>query len=172
MGGFPPWLWWFLGLWLKSRCQHVESGPTLSLPHTVMFPFPRFPEFSLLGGCPSLYFHGPSSLSPSSLFLPPLLCLCISPSFFFIIFNFYWSIVALQQSESAMEVFVTWSCPTLCDPMDCSPSGSFVHGILQARILEGVAIPFFRGIFPTQGSNLGLLHCRQILYHLSHQGSP
>ena len=37
------------------------------------------------------------------------------------------------------------SCPTLCDLMDCSPPGSFVHGILQARILEWVAIPFSRG---------------------------
>ena len=36
------------------------------------------------------------------------------------------------------------SCPALCDPMDCSPSGSSVHGILQARILEGVAVPFSR----------------------------
>ena len=35
--------------------------------------------------------------------------------------------------------------PTLCDPMDCSPPGSSVHGILQARILEWVAIPFSRG---------------------------
>ena len=34
------------------------------------------------------------------------------------------------------------SCPTLCDPMDCSLPGSSVHGILQARILEWVAIPF------------------------------
>ena len=34
------------------------------------------------------------------------------------------------------------SCPTLCDPIDSSPSGSFVHGILQARILEWVAISF------------------------------
>ena len=40
---------------------------------------------------------------------------------------------------------VTKSCPTLCDPMDCSPPGSTVHGILQARILEWVAIPFSRG---------------------------
>ena len=47
-----------------------------------------------------------------------------------------------------------------------------VHGILQARILEWVAFPFSRGIFPTQGSNPGLLHCRQILYQLSHEGSP
>ena len=37
------------------------------------------------------------------------------------------------------------TCPVLCDHMDCSPSGSSVHGILQARILEWVAIPFFRG---------------------------
>ena len=37
------------------------------------------------------------------------------------------------------------SCPTLCDPMDCSPSGSSVHRILQARILEWVAISFSRG---------------------------
>ena len=56
--------------------------------------------------------------------------------------------------------------------MDCSLPGSSVHGILQARILEWVAISFSRGIFPTQGSNPGLLHCRWVLYFLSHQGSP
>ena len=38
-------------------------------------------------------------------------------------------------------VLVTQSCPTLCDPMDCSLLGSSVHGILQARILEWVAMP-------------------------------
>ena len=64
------------------------------------------------------------------------------------------------------------SCPTLCDPMDHSLPGSSVHGIFQARVLEWVAISFSRVIFPTQGSNLGLLHLRQTLYHLSHQGSP
>ena len=53
--------------------------------------------------------------------------------------------------------------------MDCSPLGSSIHEILQARILVGVAIHFLLwGIFPTQGSNLGLLHCRQILFRLSH----
>ena len=41
-------------------------------------------------------------------------------------------------------MFLDQSCPTLCDPMDCSPPGSSVHGILQARILEWVAIPFSR----------------------------
>ena len=60
---------------------------------------------------------------------------------------------------------VTQSFVTLCDPTDCSLPGSSVHGILQVRIL-----PFLlQGIFLTQGSNPGLLHYRQILYHLSHQ---
>ena len=49
---------------------------------------------------------------------------------------------------------------------------STVHGILQAGILEWVACSLLQGIFPTQGSNPGLLHCRWILYQLSHQGSP
>ena len=69
---------------------------------------------------------------------------------------------------------VTQSCPTLGDPTDCSPPGSSVHWILQARILEWVAVPSSReGIFLTQGSNLRflrLLHCRWVLYRLSHGG--
>ena len=44
-----------------------------------------------------------------------------------------------------MKVLVTQSCPTLCNPMDCSPPGFSIHGILQARILEWVAISFSRG---------------------------
>ena len=62
-------------------------------------------------------------------------------------------------------------CPTLCDPVDCSLPGASVHGILQARILEWVAMLFSKGIFLNQGSKPGLLHFRQTLYHLSHQGS-
>ena len=54
--------------------------------------------------------------------------------------------------------------------MGSNPPGSYVCRILQARILEWVAICFSRGPSLTQGSNLGLLHCRQILYHLSHWG--
>ena len=65
---------------------------------------------------------------------------------------------------------VAQSCLTLCDPMDCSPPGSSVHGILQARILEWAAISFSRG--SSQESNPGLPHCGQTLYPLSHQGSP
>ena len=44
-----------------------------------------------------------------------------------------------------VKVLVTQLCPTLCDPMDCSPPCSSVHGILQARMLEWVAIRFSRG---------------------------
>ena len=44
-----------------------------------------------------------------------------------------------------VKVLVTQSCPTLYDSMDCSPSGSSVHGILQATLLEWVAISFSRG---------------------------
>ena len=55
--------------------------------------------------------------------------------------------------------------------MDYSPLGSSVHGISQIRILECIANSLLQMIFPTQGSNLGLLYCRQILYHLSNKGS-
>ena len=131
-----------------------------------------------------------------------------------------------------MLCLVTQSFLTFCDPMDCSWPGSSVHGILQARTLEWVAMPSSRvssqgikprtpalqadslpteppgkpkskewvawwaavygvaqsrtrlkrlsssslsllqGIFPTQESNGGCLHCRLILYLLYYQGSP
>ena len=66
-----------------------------------------------------------------------------------------------------VKVKVAQLCLTLFDPTDYT-----VQGLLQARILEWVAFPFSRGIFPTQGSNPGLPHCRRILYQLSHKGSP
>ena len=112
----------------------------------------------------------------------------------------------LSQPTDCM--LVAQACLTLCNHMDCSPQGSSVYGILQAGILEELAIPFFRGsfrlrikprshklqadslpaepqqklkntgvgslsllqwIFPTQELNLGLLHCRQILYQQSYK---
>ena len=53
--------------------------------------------------------------------------------------NFVQSLVKVKESEVAQ------LCPTFCGPMDCSPPGSSIHGILQARVLEGVAISFSRG---------------------------
>ena len=53
-------------------------------------------------------------------------------------------------------MLVTQLCLTLCNSMDCSPPGSSVHGILQARILEW-SHSLLQGIFPTQGSKVGFL---------------
>ena len=52
---------------------------------------------------------------------------------------------AYTDKQLSCNVSVTQLCQTLCNHMDCSPSGSSVHGILQARTLEWVAIPFSRG---------------------------
>ena len=52
------------------------------------------------------------------------------------------SVVRLSESESVNQL-----CPNFFHPMDCSPPGFSVHGILQARILEWVAIPFSRGSY-------------------------
>ena len=65
--------------------------------------------------------------------------------------------VALKHTACAKSL---QSCPNLCDPVDCSPSGSSVHRILQARILECHSL--LQGIFRTQRWKPGLLHCRQI----------
>ena len=63
-------------------------------------------------------------------------------------------------------------CPTLCDPMDCSPPDSSIHGDSPDKNTRVDCHALLQGIFPTQGLSLGLLHCRQILYHGSHQRSP
>ena len=66
---------------------------------------------------------------------------------------------------------VTWSCPTLCDPKYCSPPGSSVHGILQARILEWVAISSSKG--SSQPRDRNCVSCLQAAsLPLSQQGRP
>ena len=73
-----------------------------------------------------------------------------------------------KSDHGCLKVKVTQPCLTLCNPMDYTD-----HGILQAWIPTGVGSLFLlQGIFPTQGSNPGLPHCRWILYQLSYQGSP
>ena len=61
------------------------------------------------------------------------------------------------------------SCLTLCHPVGCSLPGSSIHGISRQEYWSGLPFPL-QVIFPTQGLNSGLLHCRQMLYPLSHQG--
>ena len=70
--------------------------------------------------------------------------------------------------SNCMGVQVTQSCPILCNPMDCSLPGCFVHGILRARILEWVAISFSQGsLWPEDQTHIFSRFCtdRQILYH-------
>ena len=71
-----------------------------------------------------------------------------------------------------MLCLVTQSCPTLCDLVDCSLPGSFVHWDPPGKNTGVVCHALLQGIFPTQGWNRGLLHYRQILCQLRHQGSP
>ena len=63
----------------------------------------------------------------------------------------------LQQNIPCVCAKSLQSCPTLCDPMDCSPPGSSVHGTLQARILEWVATPSSRG--STQPRDQSCISC-------------
>ena len=76
----------------------------------------------------------------SSLFFPPCMCLVVQ------------------------------LCPTLCDPLDCSPPGSSVNGDSPGKNTGVGCHALLQGIFPTQGLNPGLPYCRWTLYHLSNQG--
>ena len=67
---------------------------------------------------------------------------------------------------------VAQSCPTVCDAVDCSPSGSSVCRDSPGRNTGVGYYALLQGILPTPGLNPGLSHCRWIPYHLRHQGSP
>ena len=85
------------------------------------------------------------------------------------------NLVKLSRLANSLACLVAQSCPTLCNPMDCSTPGSSVHGILQARILERVAISHSRGSSQPRDQTCCLLH---LLYWqtgslpLRHLGSP
>ena len=78
-------------------------------------------------------------------------------------------VIFLTCTHCYVLVLVAQSCPTLWDPMDCRPPGSSVHGIFPAKNTRVSSHSLLQEIFPTQGLNLGLLDCRQILYCLNHQ---
>ena len=67
---------------------------------------------------------------------------------------------------------LTQSCPALCSPMDNGPLGSSVSGDSPGKNTRVGCHALFQGIFPTQGLNLRLLHCRWVLYPLGHLGNP
>ena len=80
--------------------------------------------------------------------------------------------VLIPLSPSVCVCLVAQSCPTLCDPKDSSPPDFSVHGDSPGKNTGMVSHALFQGIFLTQELNQGLPHFRQILYHLSHHGSP
>ena len=73
-----------------------------------------------------------------------------------------------------MLCLVTQSCPTLCNPMDCSLPGSSVHGDSPGKNTGVGCHDLLQEIFPTQGLKPGLPHCRWVFffYHLGHQERP
>ena len=74
-----------------------------------------------------------------------------------------------------VKVLVAQSCPAFCNPMDCSPQGSTIHGIFQARILEWVVISFSRGSsWPRDQTHVSSISCigRRVLYHWATWEAP
>ena len=79
--------------------------------------------------------------------------------------------ILLSLFRKNWKVKVAPSCPTFCNPTDCSPCQSLCPWNSPGKNTEVGSHSLLQIIFPTQGSNLGLLHCRQVLHHLSHQGN-
>ena len=78
---------------------------------------------------------------------------------------------SVSSTVKEVKVLVVQSCLTLCEPVDCSPPGSSVHGILQARILEWVAISSSRD-FPNPGIKLPSPALAGGFFTTEHQGRP
>ena len=133
-----------------THCYPMDCSPTGSSVH-------GFLQAGILEWGATLYSRGSSR--------------CRDPTHIFRCLQ-HWQMGSFPIAAAATADKSLQSCLTLCDPMDWSLLGSSVHGILQARILEWVAISFSRESSPTQTPNPGLPHCRQILYCLSHREVP
>ena len=85
-----------------------------------------------------------------------------------------WYLVTVNLTDEAWVCMclVTQSYPTLCDSLDYSPIDFSVHGCSSGKNTGVGCYVLLQGIFPTQGSKPCLPHCRLILYHLTHRGSP
>ena len=93
--------------------------------------------------------------------IPPAHILKHTRKTFFFKIHIYWDMLLC---------LITQSCPTLCDPVDCSPPGSSVHGDSPGKNSGMGCHSLLQGIFLIQGSNPGLSNCRRSLYCLSHRG--
>ena len=115
--------------------------------------------------------------SKGCLFILFFYFLCYAKAFKFIrsnVFIFLFIFITVGDGSKKIILFssVTQLCPTLCNPMECSMPGFSVPGAFPGQNTRARCYFLLQGIIPTQGSNLGLLHCGLILYRLSHQASP
>ena len=78
----------------------------------------------------------------------------------------------IVDGSCAAPCLIAQSCPTLCDLTGYILPGSSVYGDSPGKNTGVGCYALLQGIYSTQESNSALPHCRQILYHLSHQGSP
>ena len=134
-------------VWKKCKETDLVSclDPTSCLPlfsYTFIFPCP-FPTLSLI---------------------PFLFSRALSPT--------WWLQFHQPNLNLLLWALLPQSCLTLCDLMDCTPPGSSVREVSPGKNTGVGCHAVLQGIFPIQGSNPHLLHCRWILYQLSHQGSP
>ena len=148
--------------WWRKLTVLTENDYTLTL-----FAEPTSPnDEAMIAKKMSLLFWPPKLLKPYfCIFTSSIPSVANRTDFFSLdqITTLYW-----EMGESESEV--AQLCLTLSDCMDCSLPGSSVHGIFPGKN-TGVGCHFLlQEILPTQGLNLGLLHCRQMLYCLSHQG--
>ena len=113
-------------------CSVAQSCPTVCDPMDCSMP--GLPVHHQLPELAQTHVHRVSdAIQPSH----PLSSLLLLPSIF--------PSIRVFSNESGLRIRWPKYCPTLWNPIDCSPPGSSVHGIIQARILEWVAIPFSRG---------------------------
>ena len=147
------------------HAKFLQSCPTLcnrmdcSLPGSCPW---NFPGKNTGVGCPPPGDLPDPGIEPASLLSPAL-------TGWFFTTSATWEAL---KGICAVLCLVAQSCPTLCDPVDCSPPGSSVLGDSPGKNTGVGCHALLQGIFPTQGSYPGLLHCRRILYCLCHQGRP
>ena len=99
-----------------------------------MWDLPRSGMEPVSPTCSWILYHWTTREALSNIFVSPWETFCAIPM--------------VNEASLSKSLLLAQLCPTLCDPVDCSPPGSSVRGILQARILEWVAISFSRGSSP------------------------
>ena len=127
--------------WLKWRSSSSSSSSSRRIDIPTLLPFGcAISEVCVLDWLPELPSGITLQLSKAvtCFTIIPFLAFSPIPSYFPLTFK-------CSLKEMKVKVLAIQSCLTLCGPMDCSPPGSSVHRILQARIVEWVAIPFCRG---------------------------